>query len=516
MLALRVEYLTGRSNSCEFNNRTKAEWPPHPARVFSALVSTWASEDQPSECERAALLWLAKEGAPSIVASDASRRDVVTHFVPDVPESLATRGKAAAGAKGRSATDTSKKPPSRTEMDRAVAILPSERGRQPRHFPSVTPDDPVVHFRWDADTPPEVRQALAALASRVVNIGHSSSIVRCQIVDETPEPNWLPDPLGGAFLRVPATGQLGELERSFKQHQGAWPRVLPCDFVRYQNQSPGDSVMPVHESVFSDELIVLRRVGGPRLPSTRAVDIASAVRGALLKHATESRAEVLSGHATDSAPSTRAHLAVVPLPWVAHPHADGSVLGVALVLPRSASDDERSVILRALAAWETAHRQDDEDPVVVPVQLGAVGVIELERVAWGIPSQTSLRATNWCGPSRRWMTVTPIALDRNPGELHAADPRKAKAAWRAAAETVARACSDVGLDLPERVTVLPSVTFAGSEKARAFPPFPPQEGRLRRVKVHACVEFAERVRGPLLLGAGRYLGLGLLRPAEEP
>ena len=53
----------------------------------------------------------------------------------------------------------------------------------------------------------------------------------------------------------------------------------------------------------------------------------------------------------------------------------------------------------------------------------------------------------------------------------------------------------------------------GSVPARAFPAFPPEGGHgPRRVLVHATVEFPRPVRGPLLLGAGRYFGLGLFRP----
>jgi CRISPR-associated protein Csb2 len=45
-----------------------------------------------------------------------------------------------------------------------------------------------------------------------------------------------------------------------------------------------------------------------------------------------------------------------------------------------------------------------------------------------------------------------------------------------------------------------------------MPAFPPDAGRLRRSLVHASLEFEVEVRGPILLGAGRYTGLGLFRP----
>src|SRR5689334_20692159 len=88
MFALRIEYLSGRSVSTEYNARDKAEWPPHPARVFSALVAAWASCEEHSERERKALEWLEGIGSPMISASHATERAVLMHYVPDNPRSV--------------------------------------------------------------------------------------------------------------------------------------------------------------------------------------------------------------------------------------------------------------------------------------------------------------------------------------------------------------------------------------------------------------------------------------------
>ena len=40
MFAIRVECLTGRYVATAYDDRSRAEWPPHPARLFSALVAT--------------------------------------------------------------------------------------------------------------------------------------------------------------------------------------------------------------------------------------------------------------------------------------------------------------------------------------------------------------------------------------------------------------------------------------------------------------------------------------------
>ena len=78
---IEVNFLTGRYVATCHNERQRCEWPPHPARLFSALVATWA-EDEQDPAEREALEWLESQGPPAISASGATPRTVVSHFVP--------------------------------------------------------------------------------------------------------------------------------------------------------------------------------------------------------------------------------------------------------------------------------------------------------------------------------------------------------------------------------------------------------------------------------------------------
>lgn len=82
MLSIEVNFLTGRFVATAHHDRNRPEWPPHPARLFSALVATWADADQSDLIERQAIEWLETLPAPSIRASDATPRTVATHFVP--------------------------------------------------------------------------------------------------------------------------------------------------------------------------------------------------------------------------------------------------------------------------------------------------------------------------------------------------------------------------------------------------------------------------------------------------
>jgi CRISPR-associated protein Csb2 len=65
VLAIEVEYLMGRSYATDFRDDTAPEWPPHPDRLFEALVA--AHHDTFSEeGEDSVLRWLETLGAPQI------------------------------------------------------------------------------------------------------------------------------------------------------------------------------------------------------------------------------------------------------------------------------------------------------------------------------------------------------------------------------------------------------------------------------------------------------------------
>ena len=81
--------------------------------------------------------------------------------------------------------------------------------------------------------------------------------------------------------------------------------------------------------------------------------------------------------------------------------------------------------------------------------------------------------------------------------------------------TIASACVNIGLPHPTAVWVHRRSLLQGAPAARRFMPFPTEGGGHRRVCVHAEILFDEPVRGPVILGAGRYFGLGLCSPLEE-
>jgi CRISPR-associated protein Csb2 len=542
VIHLRIDYLTGVSRSTAFDDAGAAEWPPHPARIFSAFVEAHYNGHASDE-GRAALEWLESLPAPSLTASDAQARTVRTHFVPvndrgmmdnKVNAHLADLANAARAVEA--ATDPKQARKASKEVAKfekrleataekvrqgagttndkqaaeALRGLPGPNQlKQPRSFPAVIPDDPVVWIHWEGDPSPSQRDALRAIASNVVRIGHSSSLVSCRWSDEAPDPTHIPSDRGALRLRTVRTGQLQALDLEFERSKATLPRILPFASTSYALASEA-AQPPTPESVFGEDWIVLRRLEGDRLSVTRSVDVARATRTAMLAQ-NGSLPGFITGHTDGEAVP---HVAFVPLPFVGHEHARGQLLGVAIVPPRGLDLARHEAFLQAVAKWVLHHEgTDDEAHQTIPLSIGR-NQMHLERVMPGQRVPATLRPSTWCRPAYEWASVTPVALGRNPGNLHSDRAEVRNRAVAKAKRFLVDAVVRAGLPEPIHVEVLMPAPLRGSQPVNRFPSFPPQRGRHRRVRVHVHLAFAQKVRGPILLGAGRYQGTGLFRPLE--
>ena len=143
MFALGIRYLNGWSMAAADGARKeRAEWPPHPDRIFMALAAAWfetcgdSHKDPDDEYRREgeALRWLETLPPPAIAASDATTRTAVVSYVPvnDVR----------VGSKMPTGGDLAKL------KTAGLTQLPEHRTRQPRGFPVAIPHDPTVHLIW--------------------------------------------------------------------------------------------------------------------------------------------------------------------------------------------------------------------------------------------------------------------------------------------------------------------------------------------------------------------------------
>lgn len=531
MLALGIRYLNGYVAATEPDDEGRAEWPPHPGRVFMALAAAhFQTGGDPDE--RKALLWLeglkehGEPAAPHVVAPSACQRSVVTHYVPVNDDSAGCRNKQG-----------------KTVVFQEIAQTGLRRNRQDRTFARAwLVEHDTVYMTWPGFEPDSsTRAALEGLCAKVTRIGHSTSLVQMWLADagEPGKATWVPeDARAETHLRLAPPGTLEYLERQFngkaveefgalqvtaddatdkkaqkaarkrlreKYPDGAPPQLRPnlSVYQGYAPPSPEGAEGDATGTVFSPHLIALRLlpIAGPY----RQLDLACALtmvgrwREALLSQSndlSEAVRSVLSGHDANGAPLEEPHLALAPLAFVGHPNADGHLLGMGASLPGDLSRDDRRDVLRALGR-------------VRELKLGCLGVWRLEAVTEARPPW-NLRALAWTAHplgALEWSTVTPVVFDRHPKV-------KGKAAYRAAvAAMVERCCARVGLPSPTQVIVTPVSVHPGVPSAHAFPRLNRKDGSPRR-HTHAILVFDEPVRGPVLLGAGRYRGYGLCRPLD--
>jgi CRISPR-associated protein Csb2 len=397
MLVIEVQLLTGRYVAIADNRKATsdaaAEWPPHPARLFSAMAA--ALHDRPAAWipyARTVLETLQRADAPEIEASNTDgdatvgRRSVCEVFVPanDVTilgslrsatdavvklesaraglSALTDRHKTSKGPQQRCAEAAEKvvkaseaeKAKIRALHDQFIAWLPDRTGwRSARTFPSFAPDHDIVRLQWPKlGLEPPLRDALSALLDRVTRLGHSTSLVRCTLATDA-KPTLIPaktDEACDYVLRVMGPNQLRRLEEQYPVHTATRPRVLPSRPQAYRSVSDSAAARPqaYSQGQFDHrEWIVLAAERGSGLSLTRCVDVAKALHRVFVSRAPD--AEFISGKAVNRQATEKAHLAIVPLPDVGHDYADGHLLGIALVLPRDAMPVDRQKVRELLA-----------------------------------------------------------------------------------------------------------------------------------------------------------------------
>lgn len=458
MLAIEVEFLMGRAVCSQWEDRSLAEWPPHPQRLFSALVAAHAELDG-GEREELALRWLERLPPPEIKADlSPSIRSLPTRFVPVNDEALKIE-------KGRA--------------DPRHVI--ERRNRQERHFPAAVPSDPIVVFQWrEAAELTEHRVALSRLVESLVYLGHSSSPVRACLRDVAVAPTLTPDEHGEVILRTPGVGRFDRLRSVHGLRVTDTTAQPPLGKLQ-----PYSALVSERRGLFSPDAFVME-IGGPRLALDSTLPLMQHLRSALLARLDGGVDEVLSGHDLQGRPTREPHLAVAPLGFVRARHADGSIKGAALILPTNASPNSWTRLRDALLeAW--------------PLHLGPLGSASIRLLENTEDALASLRFGAYTRASEIWASVTPVVLDRHP-----------KKRGPGVESIIAVACQRIGLPAPVEVRTGPVSAVRGAPPAAAF------HGRASQIdnrqRLHVWLRFERPVYGPLLLGAGRFTGLGLCLP----
>jgi CRISPR-associated protein Csb2 len=488
MFAIGVHYLNGWAMASHPTDRERPEWPPHPDRVFMALASAHF-ETEGTTIEREALEWLEQQPPPALAVSGFNARSCPTTYVPVNDVAMPRLGRNA---------------PSPAQVKTGLSVLPEYRPRQPRQFPVAIPDKPLMYLIWsEAHLPTMHRQGLEHLCRKVTYVGHSASLVQMWIEDRPPpatlEPIAREQGRGRYRLRVTSAGRLEYLGKQFE----AGLRPTPSLWRGYDEPNQEPSALSEPHTVLDADIIILRRLDGPSFGLETTLQLTEALRGAVMAACPAPIPEWISGHKEDRTKGEQPHLAFFPLPHVGHEHADGHLLGLAMALPRGITTVERRRCLRDLLYDPYGEPRDIE---LTMGRIGTWSVALEDRESRPVALiQETWTATLPYQPAKRWATVTPIVLDRHPKS------KDSEQYWVEVETTVRQSCHRIGLPEPADVIFSPVSMFIGVPHARRFPLMQRKAGGNLH-HTHAIITFRESVRGPVLLGAGRYRGYGLCRP----
>lgn len=546
-LTIGMEFITGRCVAAEVSDRHAPEWPPHPGRVFMALAASCFEMGETAN-EVAAIKWLEKLPPPLIHAAQADERSRVSVYVPVNDKVTASKS--------------------------LLQTTPGlSRPKQERSYPTVIPSDPVVKLVWE--DAPEVDQHIESLATvcrNVIRVGHSSSLVRAWATNEGRTPSdqcWRPAG-GQSEMRVRVAGegeferlriacnaqeieQFGDLVAQIETTKGKkqketkavfeatfgepyknslrapepTPPVLGLwqGYSRCETDRDGDTVIKGEH--FDSELLILSKLEGRVLGAHDTLALTRRFRDAAMSSCPNQPPPAwLSGHETNGQATKQPHVAFLALPYVGGLYADGHVMGLALALPKRIPPEQRGKDLGPLLVDEGGN------PREIELKLGGLGEWTLAIEDRESPPK-SLRNESWIVPSRVWASVTPVVLDRFPKTSRSED----RNAWtQEVCVTISLACERAGLPRPAEIDIDTTSWHEGTprafEKVRrlrsarhgvrnsatlgdGFPTMQSRPGKPQRPQVHVYLRFHQPVSGPVLLGAGRFVGYGLCKPLKR-
>jgi CRISPR-associated protein Csb2 len=245
----------------------------------------------------------------------------------------------------------------------------------------------------------------------------------------------------------------------------------------------------------------------------RIVDLTERVRDAAAQRLKDKRLGeadmihgVIVGRRDGNEADKTARVRITPLPSIGHRHADHAIRRILVEVPANcplrADDIEWALSGLALVS-------DDGE---IHSEL-AVGTERSMLAHYGVEGAV---------PSRIWRTITPVALPQQTARRRIDPARRrveAKGGTERAKEegkamsAVSQALRHAGVCArPLGVRVQGEPFEAKGARAEAFAP----GTRFNKERLwHIEVAFEEAVRGPLILGDGRYLGLGLMAPARQ-
>lgn len=468
------------------------DWPPAPARLFQALVA--AAAQLSLDSARPALEWLEKLDAPVIAAPAMHEGQNVGLFVPNNDLDAPKFG---------------------GDIRNIAKVRTATKRIRPRLFDASVPL--IYIWRFDGDDTPA--KYLCSIADNLYQLGRGVDMAwaNAEVLDDEVaaeaklieyqgvlyRPSEGEDSSGGTVLDCPEDGSLKSLEDRYKA--GAQRFHRNGNRIEFANAPKPRFRSMAYNSPATRLLFDLRRttdIGSPFAPwplKNAAALVLKLRDGAVDKFKNLNRpapldegtvGKVLIGRdATEADKALRVR--IVPLPSIGHPHADRSIRRVLVEVPPDCpirTDD---------VAWAFAGLPIK--PLDVDESTGELLSSPVELVRADEDSMLTHYGIGNAGiSSRLWRSVTPLALPAGQQrDIHEVIQALRHAGFR---HRVAN------------VHVQREPFDAGGERAEPFADgtrFPKHQ------LWHVEIEFSEAINGPLLLGNGRYCGLGLMSPVQQ-
>jgi len=469
----------GKGDSDAAHPDGRPEWPPSPMRLFQALLAgarggcrarNW------STVHADAFRWLERLDPPRIVGPDAQPAASYTLFVPN--------------------NDADKKFDRQDRLTSKVA-RPMRLGCDVENGEGAT-----VYYLWripDGDWPTASTHAelLCREARHVVALGWGidQAVADACILDDAEAAlltgkrwrAWSTHRGGSPTWRVPVDGSLDDLQETY----ASFVRRIDSERYRYRPSRKVSRFDTVH--YLSHTVLPPRAHAVFELPDGvgfRPGDTATAA--AMLRslacrcamsdtHDFPGGSEIyVAGH-VDRQDESPARFSYLPLPTIGHEHADGMVRRMLIAEPMD-GDGTHARWAQQRLRNATLRDQDGCDRAVLLDPWRPSTPRMLER---------------YVGEARIWCTVTPVIL---PGF----DDGKQRKAERLLLTAAAQA--GIPMSAIEALSLRKAPFWPGAMHPRSYA----VPNYLRHLpRWHVWLRFCEPIPGPLAIGAGRHVGLGL-------
>jgi CRISPR-associated protein Csb2 len=476
------------------------EWPPAPARVYQALVAGSAIGNALPEQLVPAFEWLESLQPPIIAAPTRTLGQRISLFVPN--------------------NDADSLPDPRD-----VSGIRTAKLIQPSLFAA---DQPLL-YAWELGSDDAHARAIVEAAHGIYQLGRGIDMAWAagQVIGDNTFEDLLstyrgvvhrphPGSRGDRALACPLPGSL----RSLVERHGAKKLQIEEASKRSRvlfTNSPKPRFASISYA-HSRSLVVYElrdrsqarpwpwALGRATALVEKLRDTAAARLRAGLGDDGEQVTRSLVGRAEDGSGTVpiaqRVH--IVPLPSIGSVHADRAIRRVVVEVP-SGSPLRAADVEWAFSGLDWADAETGElSPLVVT------------------KSDTDDMLTHYIGPSRRWRSVTAVALPENVRRRRI-DPVRRQPEAKSAQERIseeARAVTAVHVALRQAglqgtataVRVQREPFEAKGLRAEAFAP----GTRFAKERLwHVEIELDRLLEGPLSIGDGRFIGLGVMAPVAE-